>query len=343
MVSKELTAAQRAVIVYARQQGESIRAIAEKVGCGKSTVGNVLKRLKDTGTTSPRKHTGRPRIFDSRAQESLKRLVKTKKNRRLCASQIQALWEKKAKKRASICTIRRALKDARLRSCVTRRKPLLTDVHMANRLAWAREHQHWTVKQWRRVLWSDESTFHQFQQNRHSRVWREPEEEFDPSCLSATVKHSPGCMFWGCFSYKGLGPLVALRGSVTGETHARTLRRYAFPTMRKFFRRGDGLFQEDNARPHTSKVATTTREESGLRFLPWPAQSPDLNPIENLWDKIKRKVYARRKKPKNLRELQKSVKAAWKAISLKDIQALVDSMPRRIQKCIEANGGPTKY
>jgi len=72
-------------------------------------------------------------------------------------------------------------------------------------------------------------------------------------------------------------------------------------------------------------------------------QSPDINPIENLWDKIKRKVYARRKKPKNLRELQRSVKAAWKAISLKDIQALVDSMPRRIQKCIEANGGPTKY
>jgi transposase len=343
MPRKELTSTQRAIIRYAREQGETFQTIADKIGCGKTTVGDTLRRLEATGTTSPQKRSGRPKLFDERKQASLKRLTTTGKNRRLTASQLQALWEKKTGETISLRTIRRTLKTSGLRSCAARRKPLLTDTHMAARLAWALAHRDWTVHQWRRVMWSDESTFYQFQQNNRCRVWREPQEEFDVSCLSATVKHSPSRMFWGCFCYEGLGPLVALRGSVTGEMHAQTLRRHAFPTMRKFFPRGNGVFQEDNARPHTSKIASAAREESGLKFLPWPAQSPDLNPIENLWNDVKNKVYGGGKKPKNIKGLEKIVRTAWKMIPLERIQVLVDSMPQRIQACIAAKGGPTKY
>lgn len=273
----------------------------------------------------------------------LKRLVMKDKKRRSSLSQIKTSWEKKSKTSVSINTIRQTLHDAGLHNCVARKKPLLNEVHMANRLAWALKHRHWTVSQWRCVLWTDESTFSQFQNNRQCRVWRESQEEFAISCLSATVKHSPNRMFWGCFSYKGLGPLVAMKTSVTGEVHANTLRRHAFPTMRKVFPRGNGIFQEDNASPHTSKIAKAARDASGMKFLPWPAQSPDLNPIENLWQDIKRAVYNRPKKPKNLIELERVVKLAWKAIPLKCIQVLVDSMPRRVEACIAAKGAPTKY
>jgi transposase len=342
-MTKALTAQKRAVIIYLHEQGESLQAIATKVGCGKTTVSDTIRRLRTTGTTSPRKSPGRPKVFDLRAQASLAKLVTNKKNRRLTLNQIRALWEKKTRNAVSINTIRCALKNAGLRSCVARRKPFLTETHMANRLNWALQRRHWTVHKWRCVLWSDEATFYQFQNNRFCRVWRKPTEKFNPSCLSATVKHSPGRMFWGCFSYHGLGPLVYHLGPVTGKEHAKLLKRRAFPTLRKFFPRGNGIFQEDNARPHTSKIAFATREESGLNFLPWPAQSPDLNPIENLWYRVKKRVYSRRKKPKNLFELTRAVKAAWKAIPLNHIQALVDSLPRRIEAVIAAKGGPTKY
>jgi transposase len=341
-MSNQLSAIQRANIVFAWEQGDSYQTIANKVGCGKSTVRDIIRRLEDTGTTSPRKRAGRPKIFNEKSQSSLKRLVTNDKKRRLSLNQIKAAWEKKSKTSVCINTIRQTVHAAGLRSCVAREKPLLNEGHMANRLAWALEHRHWTVNHWQYVLWSDESTFLQFQHNRR-RVWREPHEEYAISCLSATVKHSPGRMFWGCFSYKGLGPLVAVNGTVNGEVHAKTLRRYAFPTMRKVFPRGNGIFQEDNASPHTSKIAAAAREASGMQFLPWPAQSPDLNPIENLWQDVKRAVYNRPQKPKNLTELTRMVKSAWKAIPLKSIQVLVESMPRRVEACIAAKGGPTKY
>jgi transposase len=340
---KQLSAIQHAIILFARERGDSYQAIANQVGCGKTTVHDVLRRLKDTGTTSPRKRSGRPKIFNEKSKASLKRLASKRKNRRYTLKQIKAAWEKKSKTSVSGRTIRRRLHDVGLHSCIARKKPLLTDDHMANRLAWALEHRHWTVNQWRRVLWSDESTFSQFQKDRQSHVWREPHEEFDMSCLSVTIKHSPNVMFWGCFSYKGRGPLVAINGYVTGESHAKTLRRFAFPTMRKVFPQGNGIFQEDNASPHTSKIATATRDASGTEFLPWPPQSPDLNPIENLWRELKRAVYNRQKKPKNLTELKKVVKLEWKKIPLRLIHVLVDSMPRRVEAVIAANGGPTKY
>ena len=75
----------------------------------------------------------------------------------------------------------------------------------------------------------------------------------------------------------------------------------------------------------------------------WSAQSPDLNPIENLWDEIKRSVKNEKRKPKNLNELERLVKKTWRSIPQDKIKRLVESMPRRVQAVIDANGGPTKY
>src|SRR6266496_3053371 len=92
------------------------------------------------------------------------------------------------------------LKKVGLTACMPRKKPAMTETHCQARLEWAHAHENWGARQWRRILFSDESTFTQFQQGRQGKVWHEPSgEELNPDCISATVKHSPSKMFWGAF------------------------------------------------------------------------------------------------------------------------------------------------
>ena len=341
---KELNEAQRGTIIYCRQRGDTLVSIAKTVGCGETTVRDTLKRYAEIGRTQSKKRSGRPPALNTMQSRRLKRLVtKTAKNRRLCAAGVKSLW--KAKTGQEICTrtVRRVLHATGLRNCVARSKPLVSSDNQEARLTWCQRHASWTVEDWQKVLWSDESTFSQFQQSRNCRVWREPNDEWSTSCLSATVKHSPSIMHWGCFSWHGMGPIVPLRCSVTGAAYVDTLRRHAVPTFRRMYPGGDGWFQHDNATSHTSKVAKEFLAKSGMQVLDWPAQSPDINPIENLWAIVKQSIRQQKKQPTNLAQLERCVKAVWKTIPKETIRNLIDSMPRRIQAVIAARGGPTKY
>ena len=118
----------------------------------------------------------------------------------------------------------------------------MTEAHYQTCLKWARTYEKWTTRQWRKVLFSDKSTFTQFQQGHQGKVWREPGEELNPDCISVTVKYSPSKMFWGCFSWNELEPIVPLNSSVTGKTYAETIQKYVVPTLQKYFPHGNRIF-----------------------------------------------------------------------------------------------------
>ena len=102
------------------------------------------------------------------------------------------------------------------------------------------------------------------------------------------------------------------------------------------------IFQQDGAPCHTAKICTKWFADNGIRLLDWPGNSPDLNPIENLWARLKRLVAAKR--PSNKRELIAAIIATWHhTISKDNLKCLVDSMPRRCEAVIKARGYPTKY
>ena len=114
------------------------------------------------------------------------------------------------------------------------------------------------------------------------------------------------------------------------------------PTIQEQFGDEQFLFQHDGAPCHKAKVITKWLGEQNIDILgPWPRNSPDLNPIENLWSILKRRVD--KQKPTNSDKLQALIMQEWAAISQDVAQKLIDSMPGRIAEVLKKKGQHCKY
>ncbi len=121
----------------------------------------------------------------------------------------------------------------------------------------------------------------------------------------------------------------------------KVLEHFMLPAADQLYGDADFIFQQDLAPAHSAKATSTWIKDHGIPALNWPANSPDLNPIENLWGIVKRKMrYAR---PNNAEELKATIRATWALITPEQCHRLIDSMPRRIAAVIRAKGAPTKY
>jgi len=105
----------------------------------------------------------------------------------------------------------------------------------------------------------------------------------------------------------------------------------------------DYIYQDDNAPCHTAKKVKEWKESKSINSLIWPAQSPDLNPIENLWSELDRKIRKHEQKPKNKTELIKILQEEWDNLDTNFLIKLIDSMPQRIKGVIENKGNPINY
>jgi hypothetical protein len=149
------------------------------------------------------------------------------------------------------------------------------------------------------------------------------------------------CQSVGAFTYRSKLPLCFVPHRIKSKDYTDILEDVLIP----FFEDSDEdlVFQQDNASIHGSKLTAQWFQLMEIKLLSWSSRSPDLNPIENLWEILASKVYANGRQFASVEELKARIKTCWEEIEVTMIKELVESMPKRIFEVIKSHGGQTKY
>jgi hypothetical protein len=234
------------------------------------------------------------------------------------------------------------------------KKPLLTKKMRAARVAFAKSKVNWTAEDWKRVLWSDESFFELYPScnSAGDRIWAENKEDVAPV---VKIKHPPKIMVWGMFSHQAVSDLHFIPpGATVNKDYYREeiLAKTALDAMSRSRNRGPiterkmmadtskAIFMQDSAPPHTAVVNQEWLQNNFplyWRKSEWPGNSPNLNPIENLWAILKQRVSAM-PAATTLLELKNQLKKTWKELDPNLLENLVLSMPERMKSVIRLKG-----
>ena len=171
-------------------------------------------------------------------------------------------------------------------------------------------------------------------------VRRRPGERLQLNCLRPRhAGPTPGVMFWGAISYGSRSTLVVIPNTQPANLYVSlVIQPVVLPFMNSI---QGGVFQQDNARPHTALI--TQRALQNVDMLPWPARSPDLSPVEHVWDIIKRQLQHHPQPTLTIPVLAEQVQQAWNFITQSDIRHLYDTMHARLKACIRNSGDYTGY
>ena len=226
---------------------------------------------------------------------------------------------------------------------------LISTNNIKRRLAWAKAHRHYTVADWRKWVFSDETRVNIWGSDGTSYYWSDEPGSMRPHQIKTRVQNNGGgVMFWGCITAEGPGyGTTILEGTIKSEEYVEILETSLLDTLDYYDKNvSDIRFQQDNATPHKSVVAKKWFRDNGFsvsEILDWPAQSPDLNPIEHVWAKLKSCLDAYETHATTPEELANRISAEWYKITKDDCLKYIDSMPRRIEAVIKSKGGPTAY
>jgi hypothetical protein len=232
-----------------------------------------------------------------------------------------------------------------MKAVVKKKRPKLQPRHIKDRYNFALRHQHWTSEDWKRVVFSDETKVNRLASDGRQWVWKKPGGQLTEQHVSGTIKFGGGSlMMWGCMTAHGIGYACKIDGRMDAELYTHILDDEFLKTLDFYsMDRTKVIFQQDNDPKHTSRLASQWFRNNQIEVLEWPAQSPDLNPIEHLWWYLKKKLNEYETEPSGIHELWERVQAEWDAIPAQVCIDLIESMPRRVAEVLKSRGGYTKY
>lgn len=328
-------------IVNQLNSGQSAKKIAKKMGISITSVSRIRNERCDDVTISK---GGRPPKLSIQDKSWIVRQVTCGKAEN--AAKVAKNLQDDGRANASATTVRRTLKEAGLRSFVKQKKPMLLPRHIKSRYEFAQKYKDWTIDDWKRVVFSDETKINRLgSSDGREWAWKKPGAQVEQHHVIPTMKFGGGSlMIWGCMTYYGVGYACRIDGRMNAELYTTILNDELQESIDYFeMDRETLIFQQDNDPKHTSKMARKWFKDNSIHLLDWPAQSPDLNPIENLWRQLKQQLNAYVEPPKGMHELWERVEHEWEALSTEKCIDLFESMPRRVAAVYKAKGGYVKY
>jgi transposase len=328
-------------IITLLDSGLSLRQIGLQLGVSHLTV----RRVRDKARPNIQKgQGGRPTKLTITDKRKLLRMVMSGK----ADTAVQLSQELKMSTDTTVSaeTVRRTLKGAGMKAVLKKKKPQLLPRHIRQRLDFAKRHQYWTVDDWKQVIWSDETKINRLGSDGRKWIWKKKgDNRLTDRHIQGTVKFGGGnLMIWGCMSAEGVGYACHIDHRMDAKVYTDILDDYLLPTIDYYDLEKDNIiFQQDNDSKHTSKAAQKWFENNEIEVLEWPAQSPDLSPIEHLWEYLERRLAAYKTEPKGMLELWERIEIEWDKIPLEVCMNLIESMPRRIAAVLKAKGGYTRY
>ncbi len=315
--------------------------IARRMGCHQSTITRLHQRVTETGSAADRPRPGRQHVTTP-AQD---RYILNQHLRDRFRSAVQTARETPGRinPRISVSTVRRRLRGNDLNAHIPYRGNILNAGSRTARLNWANQRRRWTLRQWNTVAFSDESRICIDRPDRRLRVWRRQGERYANACvLERNRWGGVSCMVLAAISTLHRTPLVAVEGNLNAVRYVDEILR---PVLLPFLAAHADVttFQQDNARPHAARVTRQFLQDNNIAVMPWPAYSPDLSPIEHLWDILKGRVARRRPIPQNRRALIAAAQDEWQRIPQAHIARLSASMRRRCVACCNVQGGHIRY
>ena len=345
---RNLSEIERQCIVMLKGSGQTWKYIVDfmktkySCQCTKRGMQKILKKAKECGSVADKTRSGRPKKVNKRQKRQIRRILL--ENRRQTVNQIKAKYNLYYAGNNKVCreTITKILVGMNLRSRSAVKKPLLNIRQRAARMAWAKLLKHWDYRRWSKVCFSDESIFRVMNNSQTVKVRRTSDEKYYPSCLATTVKHGPQVHVWGVIGPYGPGPLKLVSGNLNSQKYQEhIINDIKEVTDAILFPFHNAIFMQDKAPAHWSASTRKYLADANVPLLPWPGNSPDANPIENVWFHIGRQL--KDFEITNKKQLFDKVKELWYNMEISYLQKLYQSMPNRLHLIIKNKGGATKY
>lgn len=330
----QLTLVERAAIITLDKVGWLHKDIAQELHCDEHAVTRWVRRWEETRSLEDADRTGRPRCTTDGTDQDIG-LYSWEHHKALPHDIVREL-----ELPVSARTVRRRLCEIDLHTFVRRREHVLTEEDLRRRISFAEGYSRWTEDDWSRVLWSDHTLFTLDYESREY-VMRPRGRAFDPEFVDEQPRLQGAVWLWGCFCANGLGHAELYEGTLDAVKYQRILSLNLVKSAHTFWPSGQWWYQQDNASPHTAGTSRAWFHTHGVDLIDFPPWSSDLNPIENLWNDLKRRVYAHH--PKTMDELEHWIAKEWVATELDYCKRTCLSLPYRLQLVVASKGHKIKY